>query len=114
MRVAAGLLAVAFAAIAFAEGAAPSTPARGPRVEAAIPLPPTGHERLRFFGGRDHHLVPGTVTIDKPPYVCDVDGRGFGERDAFVAHLRIRHRLASADIPDRLVVRDGQVHFIGK
>lgn len=122
VRLAAGVVAVAFAAAAFAQTGAPSDAAApgtrgqsgGPRVDAIVPIPPTEHERLHFFGRRDHHRVPGTVTINKPPYVCDVEGLRFGDRDTFVAHLRSRHRLASADIPDLLVVHDGQVHFIGK
>jgi hypothetical protein len=123
-RVAGALvLVVAVATAASAQSSAPATPSSptnttrgtgGPRVDAVVPIPPTEHERLHFFGRRDHHRVPGTVTIDKPPYVCDVDGERFTDRDAFVAHLRSRHRIASARIPDTLVVQDGQVHFLGK
>lgn len=87
--------------------------ARRPNVDAVVPIPPYEHERLHWFGRRHHHLVPGTVTINRRPYVCDLDGRRFRERDDFVAHLRTAHRLAAADIPERLQVRDGVVHFIG-
>ena len=92
--------------------------AEGPRVrtdvDVVVPVAPTEHERLHYFGRRDHHLVPGTVTINGAPYVCDVDGRRFTDRDAFVAHLRATHGAPAARIPDLLVVRDGRVHFVGK
>lgn len=83
-------------------------------VDAVIVVPPYEHERLHFFGRRQHHLVPGTVTIDRAPYTCDVDGRHFGERDAFVAHLVAAHHVPQQSIPDRLLVQDGVVHFVGK
>ena len=122
MRLVAGIALLALAASGFAQttstpSAAPAAGSRqagGARVDAVVPIPPTEHERLHFFGRRDHHLVPGTVTIDKAPYLCDVDGQRFNDEDAFVAHLRRTHHLASDDIPDLLVVRDGQVHFVGK
>ncbi len=87
---------------------------RPPRVEAIIPIPPTEHQRLHYFGRRDRHLVPGTVTINGAPYHCDLDGKRFTDRDAFVAHLRGTHRTPPERIPDLLVVRDGRVHFIGE
>jgi hypothetical protein len=83
-------------------------------VEVFVPVDPYEHERLHWFGNRDRHLVPGTVTINKAPYVCDPDGRRFRDREAFVAHLRSRHAIAPDDIPGRLVVVDGIVHFIRK
>jgi hypothetical protein len=85
-----------------------------PDVDVVVPVPPYEHERLHFFGRRDHHVVPGTVTIDRAPYVCDLDGRKFVEREDFVSHLRTKHRAAVERIPDLLVVREGQVHFIGE
>ena len=79
-----------------------------------MPLPPYEHERLHYFGRRHHHLVPGTVTINGAPYVCDPDGRRFTDRDAFVAHLRTAHHAPPERIPDLLLVRDGRVHFVGE
>ena len=104
------LLAVTLAAVAIGDDRSDR-----PRVEAVVPVPPTEHERVYYFGRRYHHLVPGTVTIDRPPYVCDLDGRTFGDEDDFVAHLRTAHRALPEAIPDQLVVHhDGRVHFIGK
>ena len=90
------------------------TPARAGdvHVDAFVPVDPTEHERLHFFDGRDHHLVPGTVSIDGRPYVCDPDGKSFKGQDEFVAHLRSTHRMNPDDIPDRIAVYGGKVHFI--
>ena len=48
---------------------------RRPDVDVFVPIPPEGHERLYWSDGRPHHLVPGTVSINGKPYVCDLDGR---------------------------------------
>src|SRR2546428_9426729 len=85
-----------------------------PAVEAIVPVQPEEHERLHYFGRRYHHLVPGTVTIDRPSYVCDLDGRRFTQGDDFVAHLRAAHHARPAEIPELLLVRDGVVHFLGR
>src|SRR5881296_2391837 len=95
--------------LAFALG--PTCPSRAadpvpPAVEAIVPVEPEEHERLHYFGRRHHHLLPGTVTIDQPPYVCDVDGRHFTQGDDFVAHLRAAHHARPAEIPELLLVRD--------
>ena len=103
---AAGMLVVAMALLAAADDRGPS-----PRVEAIVPVPPTEHQLVHYFGRRHHHLVPGTVTINGAPYICDLDGKRFVDRDAFVAHLRTAHHTAPARIPDLLLVRDGRVHF---
>jgi hypothetical protein len=87
--------------------------AAGPNIDVIVPVPPYEHERLHYFGQRDHHLVPGAVTVNKPPYVCDVDQRRFQDRDAFLVHLRVVHHARSEEIPDQLVVLDGQVHYLG-
>ena len=79
---AAAMLVVAMALLAAADDRGPS-----PRVEAIVPVPPTEHQRVHYFGRRHHHLVPGTVTINGAAYVCDLDGKRFVNRDAFVAHL---------------------------
>ena len=95
-----------------------AAPARGaddgavkPRVDAIVPIPPTEHERLYWFGRRDHHLVPGTVTID---HRLHLDGKAFRDEDQFVAHLRTKHHVTPARIPDRLLILDGRVHFVAQ
>ena len=85
-----------------------------PAVEAIVPVQPEEHERLHYFGRRHHHLLPGTVTIDRPPYTCDLDGRRFTQGDDFVAHLRAAHHAEPAEIRELLLVRDGVVHFLGR
>jgi hypothetical protein len=92
--------------------ASPSRAGGGPEVDAIVPVEPREHERLHFFDRRSHHVVPNMVSIDGKPYVCDADGKSFGDRDDFVAHLRSAHRVASGEIPDRIVVHGGKVHFI--
>jgi hypothetical protein len=86
----------------------------GRSLDVIVPVPPHEHQRLHYFDRRPHHLVPGTVTINRAPYACDLDGRRFRERDDFVAHLRSAHRTPEAAISDRLVVRDGVVHFVAE
>jgi len=86
---------------------------RQPDVDVVVPVDPHEHERLHWFGRRGHHLVPGTVTIDKEPYRCDVDKLRFRKEDEFIAHLRTAHRVPEDAIPETLVVRDGLVHFVG-
>jgi hypothetical protein len=107
-----GAIALCLAALAAPARAADDGAVR-PRVDAVVPIPPTEHERLHWFGRRHHHLVPGTVTIDHPAYACDLDGKTFRDEDDFVAHLRAAHRVPPAKIPDLLLVRDGRVHFVG-
>ena len=104
--VAAVLLAVALPVVA-------DPPNRRAEVDAIVPVPPYEHERLHYFGRRYHHLVPGTVTIGKTPYVCDLDEQLFRTQDDFVAHLRTVHRVPPESIPDRLLVDRGEVHFLG-
>jgi hypothetical protein len=83
-------------------------------VDVVVPVPIAPRDPgVQWFGRRDHHAVPGTVTIDAPPYRCDVEGTSFDDREAFVAHIRSVHRMPSARIADHVVVRDGKVHFIG-
>lgn len=103
------LAALVLAALAVAD-------ARDPRadVDVLVPVDPHEHERLHFFGKRDHHVVPGMVTINGTPYVCDLDGSGFKKRDDFEAHLRSAHRVDADAIRARLVERDGALHFIAE
>jgi hypothetical protein len=108
------LLAVVVLIAAVASARADEPRRARPGVEAYVPVDPYEHERLHYFGRRDHHQVPGTVTINAKPYACDLDQRRFREREDFVAHLRAVHRTPADRIPDLLVVRDGIVHFIGE
>lgn len=85
-----------------------------PDVDVWVPVDPHEHDRLHYYDGEYHNLVPGTVAINGPAYLCDVDGRRFADREAFVAHLRTAHRVHPTEIPDLLVVVEGRVHFIGK
>jgi hypothetical protein len=84
---------------------------RGPDVDVVLPVEPREHERLQWFGRRGHHLVPGTVTINRAPYVCEVEGGEFRQRDEFVAHLRLVHGVAVEEIADAVVLTDGQIRF---
>jgi hypothetical protein len=106
-----GILLLAAVAVAVAVGAEDRVRDRGVRPEVFIPIDPNPPP-MQYFGRGDHHVVPGTVTINRAPYRCDLDKRTFTDREAFVAHLRTSHRVATEDIPDRLVVLDGVVHFV--
>ena len=106
-------LAVIALLLATVASAADPLPGR-PEVNVFIPVDPREHERLHYFDGQPHHLVPGTVTINGAPYHCDVDGKRFTDRDAFVAHLRSAHHVPPDRIPELLLVRDGRVHFVGE
>ena len=83
-------------------------------VDVVVPVDPYEHERLHWFGRDDHHVVPGTVTINRAPYACDVEGMEFRRRDAFVAHLRLVHHLSPDQIRDLAVLTEGQVRFSGE
>ncbi len=82
--------------------------------EVFIPVVPEEHQRLHYFGRRDRHVVPGAVSINRAPYRCDVDRKAFDDRDSFVAHLQTAHKTPLEEIPDRIVLRDGQVHFVAR
>jgi hypothetical protein len=88
----------------------------GVRVYTYVPAPANvyGHPDVYFYG-RDRIEVPGAVTINAPPYVCDLDEATFGDKLAFVAHLRTTHsaRLREAASPFVVSPR-GQVHFVGQ
>jgi hypothetical protein len=64
------------------------------------------------FGG-SHHAVPGVVAVNRPPYVCTPHRRTFRERADFVTHLRRVHGLDDAALKERVIVTDGQVHYVG-
>jgi hypothetical protein len=81
-----------------------------PDVTVLVPVPLPSAERSP--GDAYRRLIPGTVAINGAPYVCDLDDQRFTERDAFVAHLRAVHRTPVEQIPGRLLVLDGRVHFV--
>jgi hypothetical protein len=93
--------------------AAPTTATANPRLDVVLPVPPVEHERLYYFSGGAHHLVPGAVSIDGPPYVCDLDHLTFADRERFVLHLRTVHRISPDRIRDGVMVVDGRVHYVG-
>jgi hypothetical protein len=83
-----------------------------PEVTVIVPAPLPAAEGSPDEAYR--RLIPGTVTIGGAPYVCDVDEQRFTERDAFAAHLRGVHRTPVEQIPGRLLVLEGQVHFVAE
>ena len=109
-------LAVAAVVLAIGAPAGAQTRTSEPRskVDVIVPVPPVEHERLHWFGHRDHHAVPGTVTIDRTRTACDVDRTSFTDRYAFVAHLRSAHGVVASDVAALVVVRGGRVHFVGR
>ncbi|HLK12525.1 MAG TPA: hypothetical protein VKW76_14205 [Candidatus Binatia bacterium] len=111
MRLRAIVLLAALALPAAAQQGAGQRPGGRTGIDVVVPVDPYEHDRLHWFDGQPHHLVPGTVTIDAPPYVCDRDGETFTDQEAFAAHLRSAHRVPAGQIPSRLVVEGGQVHF---
>src|SRR3989442_11617662 len=106
---AAAMLVIGAALLAAADGRRLAPP-----VEAIVPVPPTEHQRLHYFGRRHHHLVPGTVTLNGAAYICDLDGKRLVDRDALVLHLRTAHRTPSARIPDLPFAHDGRGHCVAE
>lgn len=89
---------------------------RRPNVTVLVPGPDatSGHAPgLRFFDGSAPERIPGTVTIDRPGYACDLDGETFRDRDEFALHVRRAHGVPARNVRDRIVVVDGIVHFVG-
>lgn len=107
--------ALAVLLVVLASGVASAADGRGKAdVDVVVPVPIVPRDPgVQWFGRGDHHAVPGTVTINAPPYRCDVEGTSFNDREAFVAHIRTVHRTPPARIADHVVVEDGRVHFIG-
>lgn len=83
-------------------------------VDVLVPVDPQAHERIWWMHRRDRRLIPPTVSIGGEPYVCDLDGRRFPDRGAFLAHLQGEHGVAPDRIPDLLYDHDGDVHFPGE
>lgn len=86
-----------------------------PHVYVPVPPPSDSYEDpgVRFFG-RNRVEVPGAVTVNAPPYVCDLDGRTFGDKQSFVTHLKTTHGSELRESADPFVVDEGQVHFTGR
>jgi hypothetical protein len=87
---------------------------RGADVDVVVPVDPYEHQRMYWSDGQEHHSVPGTVTINGSPYICDLDGARFTDRDAFLYHLRRAHHVDPSRASQLMMVRDGRVHFVGE
>jgi hypothetical protein len=86
----------------------------GADVWVPTPIYPYEHEWMYWKHRSPKDLVPGTVTIDRAAYVCDLDGEKFDDADRFVAHLRVRHAVPPDMIRDVLVEVDGIYHYTGE
>jgi len=81
-------------------------------LEIFVPIDPHEHERVYWFAHPERRVVlPGTVTINKAGYVCDIDDRRFSRQQEFIAHLRLVHGIPADQIADMVVLTDGQVHY---
>lgn len=100
------ILSIAGATLAGGRGANPS-------VDLLLPLDPSqlNPPPLQFFDGQQHHQLPGTVTINGAPYICDVDRRTFRDGSEFAYHLQTAHGVPPAQVRSSVVVVDGRVHF---
>ena len=82
-----------------------------------VPVPPPAEPYrdpgVQFFG-RNRVEVPGAVTVNAAPYICDLDRRTFDDKQSFVAHLKAAHGSALSEAADPFVVDAGQVHFTGR
>lgn len=110
-----GAIAVGMVALSLALAAAAfAVECSGHRAELFVEVPlvaPTPGVTFPFGGS--HHQVPGVVAVNRAPYYCDAHAHAFRDRAAFVAHLRKRHGLRDAEIPQAVVVEGGQVHYVG-
>ena len=113
MRLVAFVAGILLAAAAGAGGSDGRRPRQDRNVDVFVPVDPSEHERLHWFDGRPHGLVPRVISVNRAPYVCDADRQRFGTEDDFVYHLRRAHKLAWEEIPPRLIVHEGQVHYLG-
>ncbi|MCW5889638.1 MAG: hypothetical protein KIT14_03715 [bacterium] len=86
-------------------------PGYGNGLDIWVPIDPYEHERTWFMHRSDRSLVPPAVSIDRDPYVCDLDQRRFADRERFVAHLRGEHGIPRDDIRRGIYQVDGLVHF---
>jgi hypothetical protein len=65
-----------------------------------------------YFYGKERIEVPGTVAVNKPPYVCDLDEKTFKAKAAFLGHLQVKHGGLLRRNRAPFVVYEGQVHFV--
>ena len=86
----------------------------GADVWVPTPIYPYEHEWMYWKHRSPKDLVPGTVSINGSPYVCDLDGEKFDDADRFVAHLRVRQQVPPDLIRDVLVAVDGVYHYTGE
>ena len=101
------------AAVATGERAAIKNRPGATDLFVAVPLDRSSTDVIFPFRG-SHHAVLGVVAVNGAPYYCTPPARAFGSRGAFVAHLRMKHRLDDREIPRRVLVDDGgQVRYIG-
>jgi hypothetical protein len=108
-----------------AADAGPAVRDRGPTVTAQfivrdrdvyVPVAPPAslyEDRGVQFHGRERIVVPGAMTVNEPPYICDLEGSTFQDKRSFVAHLRTEHPTRLRESQDPFVVDAGQVHFVG-
>jgi hypothetical protein len=91
----------------------PRRPQPGVYLEIKPPEEIFGPPEVYFFG-KKRVDVPGSVAVNVPPYVCDVEGDTFSDKAEFAAHLRMSHGELLRQIADPFIVYEGQVHFVGK
>jgi hypothetical protein len=89
----------------------------GTRVYIDVPAPADvyGPRGPRFHGQGERLEVPGSVTINVPPYGCDLDDMTFRDKGTFTAHLRTLHsaELEASSAPF-VIDPQGQVRFVGR
>ncbi len=94
-------------------GEVPHGRAQGhPDLFIEVPLDRYSSEVVFPFGG-SHHRVPGVVAVNRAPYFCEPHRHAFRDRADFVAHLRLRHGIPDAEIPQAVLAERGQVRYIG-
>jgi hypothetical protein len=89
----------------------PPGPGYGNGLDIWVPIDPYEHERTWYMHRSDRSLVPPAVSIDGEPYVCDLDGKRFSDREKFVGHLRGDHGIPRDEIRRGIYEVDGLVHF---
>lgn len=104
------------AALVLAAGLAAAGDRRRGRadLDVVVPVVPEEHERLHFFDRQEHHALPGTVTINASPYVCDRDKSRFDDRDEFLYHIRTAHGVDASRAARWLVQRKNRLHFVAE
>lgn len=110
------LLSGVFLLVSTALAAADDRPAERlrPEIDVVVPIDPQGRGQVEWFGRQERGRVPGTVTINRPGYVCDVDRRTFSRREDFLDHLEQAHKVPQDRLEQSVTVVRGQVHFTGR